>query len=65
MADKEDADYNLVPGPWRAHALLDGNVEDYQDRATRNTRIAKHQREYLKTYVSSPQGAVEWQDRMI
>lgn len=65
VADHEDAEHNLIPGPWRAHALVDGEVEDYIHRAERSTQRAKKQREYLKTYVTSPQGSVEWQDRMI
>ena len=63
MVDDEDQNHNVIPGPWRDQPqLVDG-----QKQGARNTanQEGKAVREYLTNYFSSPEGAVEWQDRMV
>lgn len=62
--DHEDGEHNLVPGNWRDEVQWQ-DVNAPPDGRNRDTLDAKQQREYLKTYFSSPAGAVEWQDKMI
>lgn len=61
--DEEDEDHNVVHGRWRQY----GQLHDGEGETAKNTskKDAKAVREYLKEYYSSPDGAVEWQDRMI
>ena len=61
--DEEDEDHNVIAGKWRQF----GNLNDGQGDNARNTgtKDAKTVRDYLKDYYSSPDGAVEWQDRII
>lgn len=61
--DREDEDHNVIPGLWRANVNWD-DVE--QPPAPRNsgTTEAKQQRDLLKGFFNSVEGAVPWQDRM-
>ena len=63
LVDEEDEDHNLIPAPWRDTDELIGG-ERIRARNTGSTE-AKDVREYLKVHFNSPEGAVEWQDRMI
>jgi len=60
--DEED-ELNLVPGSWRGgNQLVDGQGHTARNTATNK---AKAVREYMTEYYNLPEGAVEWQDRMI
>jgi hypothetical protein len=61
--DQEDANYNIIPGAWRAGANM--QEVDQMRGPNRDSTAAKKQREYLKLYFNSPAGSVPWQDRMI
>lgn len=62
IVDEEDDNHELVPGVWRENNLLDPYIDPDLNRCT---KVALKQREYLKNYVTSPRGAVEWQNRMV
>ena len=62
MLDREDQQYNLIPGAWR-----DGyDMQDINRNIGGNTskKRAKGQRDLLKLYYNDI-GAVPWQERMI
>ena len=63
VLDQEDDQHNIKPGAWRREA----NMVDVENitKGNRDTIAAKKQREYLKLYYNSPQGAVPWQQYMI
>ena len=63
VLDEEDQNHQLVPGEWRNGAQM----QDVHNVVGGNqlTRAVKQQREYLKLYLSSPAGAVEWQEHMV
>ena len=62
-ADHEAENHNVVPGAWRDHVdWLDLNQPPAPPNSA--TADAKHQRELLKAFFNSPQGAVAWQKRM-
>ena len=63
VLDQEDQNHQLVPGDWRNGAQM--RDVDNVVGGNRQTRAAKQQREYLKLYLSSAAGAVDWQDRMV
>ena len=60
--DHEDQHHNIVPGVWRENNPL---VPIQGPGHQRQTLVAKHQRDYLKAYFSSPVGAVPWQTEKI
>ena len=61
--DYEDAQHNLIPGPWREEANV---MAGLQHPASHNyTRQIKAMRDYLARYYSSEAGAVPWQERMV
>ena len=62
IVDEEDENHQLIPGKWREQQLVDPYIDPDLNRCT---KTALKQREYLKKYVNSAQGRVEWQDRMI
>ena len=63
QVDDEDPQHNLIAAPWRAQRQLNGGQP--LGGGNVGTRQAKEQRDYLKNYLNSPQGAVDWQERMI
>ena len=62
-ADHEDEKHNIIPGAWRDQVHW---VDVDQPPVPRNsaTADAKYQRDLLKAFFTSPQGAVPWQERM-
>ena len=63
LCDREDAQYNLIPGAWRNGV----NLQDIGEilRGNTSNKEAKAQRLLLKHYYNSPVGSVSWQERMI
>lgn len=62
-ADHEDENHNVIPGAWRDQ--VDWLDVDQPPAPSNSARAeAKHQRELLKAFFNSPQGAVAWQNRM-
>eukprot|EP00105_Crassostrea_gigas_P007335 XP_011421541.1 PREDICTED: protein ALP1-like [Crassostrea gigas] len=61
--DEENANYQIIPGSWRANAAMH-DVDNIMG-PNRDSTAAKKQREYLKLYFNFPAGSVPWQDRMI
>jgi hypothetical protein len=61
--DREDLNHNIIQGAWRDQ--VDWSEVD-QPNVPRNTATAdgKYHRELLKEFFNSPQGAVEWQERL-
>ena len=55
MDIKEPNNHNIIPGAWR-----DNNIHEGLDAAPGNTssKVAKQQRDYMRTYYSSPVGQV-------
>lgn len=66
LADREDANHNLIDGAWRneipGQILRSANMK--ARRANRNKKDADEMRETLTKYFNA-EGAVEWQNRMI
>ena len=61
--DEEDDRHNVIPGAWRAgHVLADGERQVARNTGTQEGKLLRN---YLTQYYSSPEGSVEWQDRMI
>ena len=61
--DREDAQYNMLPGAWRQEQNL---MERLMSRKGSNyTRQAKVIRDYLAFYYASEAGAVPWQERLV
>ena len=63
MADREDMDHNILDGAWRQGRALPGI--DIDTRGNLGSKAARQQRDYLKEYYNSADGAVPWQDRMV
>uniref|UniRef100_UPI00358F14B8 uncharacterized protein n=1 Tax=Myxine glutinosa TaxID=7769 RepID=UPI00358F14B8 len=63
LVDEEDNSHNLVPGQWRQGMQLVDGVAGYQRNVGNAAGTA--QRNYLKKYLNSEAGAVEWQENMI
>lgn len=61
--DEENANYQIIPGSWRANAAMH-DVDNIMG-PNRDSTSAKKQREYLKLYFNLTVGSVPWQDRMI
>ena len=61
--DYEDAEYNLVPGPWREEPNMMVGLQHPQ--AHNFSRQVKAMRDHLAHYYSSEAGAVPWQDRLV
>ena len=61
--DEEGNNHNLVEGQWRQGAQLADGVAGYQRNVANAAGTA--QRDYLKDYLNSEAGAVEWQENMI
>jgi len=63
IVDTEDAGHNIIPGAWRRGL----NMTDIDNVVAPNTGSlkAKKMRLYLKHYLNSPAGAVEWQNKMV
>ena len=61
--DGEGNNHNLVDGQWRQGAQLADGVAGYQRNVANAAGTA--QRDYLKDYLNSEAGAVEWQENMI
>ncbi|XP_041366825.1 protein ALP1-like [Gigantopelta aegis] len=61
--DEEDNSHNLVPGQWRQGTELADGEACYQRNVANAAGTA--QRNYLKEYLNSEAGAVEWQENMI
>lgn len=66
LADREDADHNLIDGIWRneIHGQILDSANMKASRANRNKKSAEEMREILTKYFNS-EGSVEWQNRMI
>jgi hypothetical protein len=63
IADIEDpVTHQVANGAWRADEQM---IDPPLIRGNNATREAKLQRDYLCNYVNSPEGSVEWQDRMV
>lgn len=64
LSDAEDPNtHNMVDGDWRNDPPVGTPLPSIHGRA--NAAIAIAQRNYLKKYVTSPLGAVAWQNNMI
>ena len=62
IVDREDEAHNILPGDWQQNA----NLPDMQLHSqTYGTKENRDQRDYLKNYVNSQDGAVFWQDLMV
>ena len=61
--DEEDNSHNLVPGQWRQDSQLANGEPGYQRNVGNAAGTA--QRNYLKEYLNSEAGAVDWQENMI
>lgn len=61
--DREDSNYNLVPGMWRDEKNL--MVGLMNRRGSNYTNRAKDIRDYLSHYYTSQVGQVSWQDRVV
>ena len=62
-ADEEDSSHNVVPGQWRQGLQLADGDTGYQRNV--GNAAGTTQRNYLKDYLNSKAGAVEWQENMI
>jgi hypothetical protein len=63
LLDKEnDETHELIPGLWRSQETM-RSVDAM--RGNNSTKAAKAQRDYVRDYMNSNAGAVEWQDSMI
>lgn len=63
LIDREDAtSHEIIPGGWHDEVDMLGLEVLHGNNIT---KVAKKQREYLRTYYNSDAGRVEWQDRMI
>ena len=61
--DHEDEVNQLVPGEWRqGRQMIDG---DHTRGRNVSTSVGVRQRDYLKHYLNSPAGSVDWQHNMI
>ena len=67
--DHLDANGSLVEGEWRSRiseisdtTMFFANLDSYRGR---QSDIGKQVRETIKNYVTSPEGAVEWQRRAV
>ena len=60
--DREDDDGNIVPGAWRANAIL---TENDARGAGRPNHKGKVQRNYLSDYYNSDIGRLPWQDHIV
>ena len=64
LGDHEDpVTHDIIEGSWREDPPLGGPLPRAQGRT--NTNYALQQRNYLKEYMSSPIGAVSWQDEKV
>lgn len=64
LADWEDRDHRVMPGDWRRDGF--GAMHDMAPGRARNpTQGAKEQRNTLRNYFISPEGAVPWQENHI
>lgn len=64
LGDHEDpVTHDIIEGSWRENPPLGGPLPRAQGRT--NTNYALQHRNYLKEYVSSPVGAVSWQDKKV
>lgn len=63
LLDVEDPlTHQVTSGAWRSNTTLE-NLEVM--KGNNMTKAAKAQRDYLRDYFQSPEGAVSWQDSMI
>ena len=63
LADRENADHEVMGGEWRNE---DGNMESLRPAyGNVATQVAKRQRQYLVDYVNSEEGSVPWQEDMV
>lgn len=66
LADREDADHNIIDGIWRneipSKIFASGIMKPR--RANRSKKSAEEMREILAKYFNA-EGSVEWQNRMI
>ncbi|XP_063960239.1 putative nuclease HARBI1 [Lytechinus pictus] len=63
LVDFEDpATHNIIPGIWRGDREL-ASLDVM--RGNNTTKAAKAQRDYLRSYYTSPAGSVPWQEKMI
>ena len=64
LVDQEDDQHRVIPGTWRQDT--GAALQDPAPTTTRNYALAaKVQRDMLKTYFSSPEGRVHWQDNVV
>ena len=61
--DREDQNYNLIPGSWREQENLMQRL--MADHGRNPSSQAKAIRKYLALYYSSEAGSVPWQERMV
>ena len=63
LMKKTTVTINLVPGQWRQGSQLADGEAGYQRNVGNDASTA--QRNYLKEYLNSEAGAVDWQENMI
>lgn len=63
LVDQEDQEGNIIPGQWRQFVDMTSVERAWGPNAA--TKEAKKYREYLKLYINSEAGQVEWQRRMV
>ena len=67
QGDYEDpVTHEIIEGAWRTDPPMGEPLQvPYHQSRTRATQSARTQRNYLKEYCNSPQGAVPWQNKSI